>query len=76
MKRAVLLALLMAGGQTTEERMAADDAQCRSYGTRVGDPAYIQCRMNLDSNRGAVKASERFATGSSLFGTLERAADR
>ena len=28
---------------------AADDVKCQSYGTRPGEQAYIQCRMNLDN---------------------------
>jgi hypothetical protein len=56
----VLLALLLAGCQTTEERIAADDdTQCRSYGTKPGDAAYIQCRTNLDNYHAKIKASER-----------------
>jgi len=61
MKLAILLALLLAGCQTTEERLAADaadDAQCKSYGIEPGDPAYVQCRTNLDNNHAEVEASE------------------
>lgn len=76
MKRAVLLALLLAGCQTTQERLAADDAQCRSYGTKPGDPGYIQCRMNLDNNRATVAASERFGNSGGLVGFIERHSDQ
>jgi hypothetical protein len=77
MKRAVLLgALLLAGCQTTEERIAADDTQCRSYGTKPGDPAYVQCRMNLDNNRAQIKASERFGNSGGLVGFIERHSDQ
>jgi hypothetical protein len=76
MKRAILLALLLAGCQTTEERLAADDAQCRSYGTKPGDPAYVQCRMNLDNNRAQVQASERFGNSGGLVGFIERHTDQ
>lgn len=76
MKRALLLTLLLAGCQTTEERLAADDARCLSYGTRKGDPAYVQCRMNLDTNRANVTASERFGGGGGLIGAIERNTDR
>lgn len=75
MKGAVLLALLLTSCQTTEERLAADDANCRSYGTKSGDPAYIQCRMNLDNNRAAVSASERFGAGGGLIGAVKRASE-
>jgi hypothetical protein len=72
MKWAIFLALLLTGCQTTEERFAADDAQCRSYGTKPGDPAYIQCRTNLDHDRAQIKASERFGNSGGLVGFLER----
>lgn len=75
MKKALFLALFLAGCQTTEDRIAADDRQCQSYGTKPGDPAYVQCRMNLDTNRANVKAAERFGTGNSLTGTIKRVRD-
>jgi len=75
MKRAILLALLLAGCETTEERLASDDRQCQSYGTKPGDQAYIACRMNLDTNRANVKASERFGSGESLSGAIKRMRD-
>lgn len=68
--------LLLTGCQTTEERLAKDDAQCRSYGTKVGDPAYVQCRMSLDTNRANVQASERFGNSGGLVGLIERQSDR
>jgi outer membrane biogenesis lipoprotein LolB len=34
---------------------ANDDAQCQSYGAAPGSPAYIQCRMNLDNQRAAMR---------------------
>ena len=30
---------------------ANDDTQCQSYGAAPGSQSYIQCRMNLDSQR-------------------------
>jgi hypothetical protein len=75
MKRALLLGLLLAGCQTTDDHIASDDRQCRSYGANPGDPAYVQCRTNLDANRANVKASERVGTGSSLTGTIKRLRD-
>lgn len=64
--------ILLAGCQTTEDRIAADDAQCRSYGTRPGDQNYINCRMNLDTNRSNVKAAQRFGMGEALIKLPER----
>ena len=63
-----LISILLAGCQTTEDRLAADDATCKSYGVAPGSPGYIQCRTNLDQNRANVKASERFGQ----FGRLGR----
>lgn len=34
---------------------ANDDAQCRSYGAVPGSPEYIQCRMNIDNQRAAMR---------------------
>lgn len=67
MKKAILLALLLAGCQTTEDKIAVDDRQCKSYGVAVGSPEYVQCRANLDAGRANIKAAERFATGTPLI---------
>lgn len=64
--------LTLSGCMTTDERMAADDRQCQSYGTKVGEPAYVQCRMNLDNNRASITASERFGGGGGVVGAIER----
>jgi len=40
--------LLLVGCQTTEERVAADDKQCQTYGVQPGSPGYVQCRLQLD----------------------------
>jgi hypothetical protein len=44
-----------------EARNAAeDDAKCRSYGAKIGEPAYVQCRAQLDTARtqaGAIASS-------------------
>ena len=40
--------------QYAAQAQAQDDAQCRSYGTAPGSPAYVQCRMNLDNQRTAL----------------------
>lgn len=76
MKKAALLALLLAGCQTTEDRVAADDATCRSYGVAPGSTPYVQCRMNLDRGRSDVKASEQIGRGGSLTGFIQRAGER
>ncbi len=76
MRPAILLALLLAGCQTTEERIAADDSQCRSYGVQPGSQAYVQCRMNIDNNRAAIKASERFGNSGGMVGWIERQTDK
>jgi hypothetical protein len=34
-----------------EQQAAADDAQCLLGGAKAGDPAYLQCRAQLDSAR-------------------------
>lgn len=76
MKKAFLLALLLAGCQTTDERIATDDHQCRSYGVVPGSAAYVQCRTNLDSNRASVAASERFASGGGLIDRIYTATQK
>jgi hypothetical protein len=76
MKKAIFAVLLLTGCQTTEERIAADDTQCRSYGVAVGSQAYIQCRANLDTNRANIKASERFGNSGGMVGWIERQTDK
>ncbi len=51
MKKAVLLALLLAGCASRQEIAAVDDDTCQSYGAAYGSPAYIQCRMQRDQLR-------------------------
>ena len=51
---ALAILLLLAGCQTTEERLragTADDAQCQSYGMKPSEPTYVQCRTNLEISR-------------------------
>ncbi len=73
MKRAVLLALMLAGCQTTnpEAQIAADDRQCQSYGVAPGSPGYVQCRTNLDTNRANVRAARSFGTGEGLISRMK-----
>jgi hypothetical protein len=33
------------------QHAAEDDAKCQSYGAKQGDPAYVQCRAQLDAAR-------------------------
>jgi hypothetical protein len=54
---AVMLMLTLGGCVTDAESI--DDDQCRSYGTRPGEPAYVACRTQLDTAR----------TGRSCFGS-------
>ena len=67
-------ALILVGCQTTEQRLSADEATCKSYGVAPGTPAYVQCRMQLDTNRANVNASERFGQGEGLISRIGRAA--
>jgi hypothetical protein len=34
---------------------AKDDATCRGYGAKPGEPVYIQCRVAQDQRRDAFK---------------------
>jgi hypothetical protein len=47
----IAIAAALAGCMTAEERYAADDQQCQSYGFKPGTEGYAQCRMNLDLRR-------------------------
>ena len=54
MKYAIsLMALLSLTGCITlaEQQKREDDAKCSSYGAKRGDPAYVQCRAQLDAAR-------------------------
>lgn len=51
MKRAILLAFLLAGCASRQELAADDDATCQSYGVQPGSQAYVQCRMQRDGIR-------------------------
>lgn len=77
MKRAILAALLLSGCVTNQdERIAADDRQCLSYGVAKGSTDYVACRARLDQQRSDRKAAERFGSSGGLVGALERAGDR
>jgi len=58
----LLVALLLGGCMTTEERIAAhaaeDNQKCVGYGAQPGTPAYVNCRAQLDSARTQARAIE------------------
>jgi len=61
-----LSAMLVAGCAEYEARLAAqhaaeDDAKCQSYGAKVGEPAYVQCRAQLDAARTQASATSSAA---------------
>ena len=66
------ICLLLGGCVTAEERLAQDDRACQSYGMVKGSPAYQNCRMQLENNRAAVRASERFGADSCAVCNLKR----
>src|SRR5262245_31144614 len=43
------------------QHAAEDDAKCHSYGAKQGDPAYVQCRAQLDAARTQTNATESAA---------------
>jgi hypothetical protein len=66
--RAMIVAAvcLAAGGcaPTAEQRMQQvwaqrqlDEDKCESYGAKKGDPAYVQCRAQLDAARTGAEAA-------------------
>jgi hypothetical protein len=50
-----------------QTQAAADDAKCQSYGAKPGEPAYVQCRMNLDNQRAQAAAQTRAAVAGALI---------
>ena len=60
---ALLAAILILAGCTSDaeiarQQAAADNAKCISDGAKVGDPAYTQCRAQLNTARKQVAATE------------------
>lgn len=56
-----------AGYNNSPQAIAAnDDAKCQSYGAVPGSQDYIQCRMNLDNQRAAM----RQAVAGALVGNM------
>jgi hypothetical protein len=44
--------------EIAQRRAVIDDAKCESYGAKPGEPAYVQCRAQLDAARtGAIAAA-------------------
>lgn len=71
----IFASLAVSGCVTAEQRMAADDAKCRSYGVAPGTPPYVQCRMLQDQNRTA-KEVAILGGGSSVTTVLSGAGQR
>lgn len=76
MKKAILLALMLAGCQTAGDQIAQDDTRCQSYGVAKGSPEYIACRSRLDQQRSDRQAAQGFGQSGGLVGALERNAGR
>jgi hypothetical protein len=51
MRKALVLCFFLAGCASAADIAAYDDAKCRSYGAKPGDPAYVTCRSQLDAAR-------------------------
>ena len=57
----LLCLLLLSGCKTFEEMYAEqDDAKCQTYGSRPGEPSYVQCRAQLDAAR-SIASSQAIA---------------
>lgn len=61
---ALLAAIAGCTTMTPEERRAADETTCRSYGFRKGTDAFASCLLQLDLDR---RASRRAALYSDPF---------
>ena len=64
--------LLVAGcadyyAQLAAQRAAEDDAKCLSYGAKQGDPAYVQCRAQLDAARTQANATSSAAASAAII---------
>jgi hypothetical protein len=55
---------ILAGCMTAQERVAADDRQCQSYGVAPGSQPYVQCRLQLDQQH----ANQRLVNSTSPVG--------
>ena len=56
MWRVIVVAGLLTGCMTAEQRVAQDDGKCRSYGAEPGSSAYVQCRTQLDAAQTQARA--------------------
>lgn len=73
----IVSGLALTGCMTNQDqRIAADDTQCLSYGVTKGSPDYIACRARLDQQRSDRRAAQGFGQSGGLVGALERANDR
>ena len=70
---AVLLGGCVTPAAQQAQQAAADDAKCLSYGARRGDPAYVQCRSQLNCAGRRLPAVEDAAPQSTYRSTLARA---
>lgn len=50
---ALALVVLLAGCMTAEERRAADEERCRSYGFKQRNDAFAECMQRIDLARRA-----------------------
>lgn len=50
---ALALTVLLAGCMTAEQRKAADEERCRSYGFKQRNDAFAQCMQRIDMARRA-----------------------
>ena len=48
-----LIAPLLSGCVTPQERRAGDEGRCRSYGFRPGTEAFAKCLLDIDLSRDA-----------------------
>ncbi len=48
---------------TPQERRAADEAQCRSYGFRTGTNAFAECLQRIDLERRADRRARLYGAG-------------
>lgn len=72
-----LAALALSGCMASQDqRIAADDTQCLSYGVAKGSPDYVACRARLDQQRSDRRAAQGFGQSGGLVGALERSSDR
>ena len=70
-----VLSLVLSGCMTAQERLAADDAKCQSYGAPAGSPGYVNCRMQLEQNRANARTVQSLSPGSFLLGTIQGASE-